>query len=40
MPEPATREILGIVLPLIRLAPFEESAVAKLRLAAMRVARQ
>jgi HPr kinase/phosphorylase len=32
LPEPATREFLGLNLPLIRLAPFEASAVAKLRL--------
>lgn len=34
LPEPATREFLGFALPLIRLAPFEVSAIAKLRLAA------
>jgi serine kinase of HPr protein (carbohydrate metabolism regulator) len=33
MPEPARREILGIALPVLRLAPFEASAPAKLRLA-------
>ena len=32
LPEPATRDFLGIALPLIRLAPFEASAIAKLRL--------
>lgn len=34
MPEPATREILGIAVPLIALDPFTASAAAKLRLAA------
>ena len=33
LPEPSRCEILGIELPLIRLAPFEASATAKLRLA-------
>ena len=33
LPEKATRDFLGIALPLIRLAPFEASAPAKLRLA-------
>jgi serine kinase of HPr protein (carbohydrate metabolism regulator) len=33
LPEPERREILGISLPLIRLAPFEASAPARLRLA-------
>ncbi len=33
MPELARREILGISLPLLRLAPFEASAPARLRLA-------
>lgn len=33
LPEPATRDFLGIALPSIRLAPFEASAPAKLRLA-------
>jgi serine kinase of HPr protein (carbohydrate metabolism regulator) len=33
LPENATREFLGIELQLFRLAPFEASAVAKLRLA-------
>ncbi|MGE0153100.1 MAG: HPr kinase/phosphorylase [Reyranellaceae bacterium] len=33
LPEPAAREFLGVELKLIRLAPFEASAVAKLRLA-------
>jgi len=33
LPEPERREILGVSLPLIRLAPFEASAPAKLRLA-------
>ena len=33
LPEDATRDFLGIALKLIRLAPFESSAVAKLRLA-------
>jgi len=39
LPEPASREFLGVALPLIRLAPFENSAVAKLRLALTVVAR-
>ncbi len=38
MPEPETAEILGIVLPLLRLDPFEASAAAKLRLAARSLA--
>lgn len=33
LPEPERREMLGVSLPLIRLAPFEASAPAKLRLA-------
>jgi hypothetical protein len=33
MPEPQETELAGLGLPLIRLAPFESSAVAKLRLA-------
>ncbi|HLG88880.1 MAG TPA: HPr kinase/phosphatase C-terminal domain-containing protein [Alphaproteobacteria bacterium] len=33
LPEPALCDILGIELPFIRLAPFEASALAKLRLA-------
>ncbi len=33
MPEPLRREILGISLPVLRLAPFEASAPARLRLA-------
>ncbi|MEO8558366.1 MAG: HPr kinase/phosphatase C-terminal domain-containing protein [Rhodospirillales bacterium] len=33
MPEPERRELLGISLPVLRLAPFEASAPAKLRLA-------
>jgi HPr kinase/phosphorylase len=32
LPEPATREFLGVTLKLIRLNPFELSAVAKLKL--------
>ena len=38
MPEPETAEILGVVLPLLRLDPFEASAAAKLRLAARSLA--
>jgi serine kinase of HPr protein (carbohydrate metabolism regulator) len=34
MPEPQTRVVLGISIPLIRLYPFDVSAVAKVRLAA------
>lgn len=34
LPEKATRDFLGFTLPLIRLTPFEASAVAKVRLAA------
>ena len=33
LPEPADVELAGIALPLLKLAPFEASAVAKLRLA-------
>ena len=33
LPEPATVELCGVVLPLLRLDPFEASAPAKLRLA-------
>lgn len=33
LPEPATVTLAGIALPLLRLAPFEDSAVAKVRLA-------
>lgn len=33
MPEPETRDILGCGIPLVRLAPFEASAPAKVRLA-------
>lgn len=39
LPEPETREFLGVVLPLIRLAPFEASAPAKLALALKKVKR-
>jgi HPr kinase/phosphorylase len=38
LPEPASESILGIELPLIALAPFEASSVAKLRLALTRIA--
>lgn len=34
LPEPARRHFAGIALPLIRLAPFESSTAAKVRLAA------
>ncbi len=37
LPEPARESILGIELPLIALAPFETSSVAKLRLALARI---
>jgi serine kinase of HPr protein (carbohydrate metabolism regulator) len=37
LPTPATAEVLGVRLPLVRLAPFEASAPAKVR-AALRVA--
>ena len=37
LPRPATAEVLGIRLPLVRLAPFEASAPAKVR-AALKVA--
>ena len=40
MPEPETAEIMGIVLPLLRLDPFEASAAAKLRLAARSLTRK
>ena len=40
MPEPETAEILGVVLPLLRLDPFEASAAAKLRLAARSLTRK
>jgi len=40
LPEPEMRSILGVPVPVLRLAPFEASAAAKLRLAAMRLARQ
>jgi len=40
LPLPETRVILGVPVPILRLAPFQASAAAKLRLAAMRVARQ
>lgn len=33
MPEPAREDLLGVELPVVRLAPFEASAPAKLRLA-------
>ncbi len=33
LPDPATTEVMGVRLPLARLAPFEASAVAKVRLA-------
>lgn len=38
MPEASTESILGVDLPVIALAPFEASAVAKVRLAAARAA--
>jgi len=38
LPEPASESILGIDLPLLALAPFEASSVAKLRLALARIA--
>ena len=38
LPEPATESLLGLDLPLIALAPFEASSVAKLRLALTRIA--
>jgi HPr kinase/phosphorylase len=38
LPEPVVRTYLGISLPLLRLAPFDASAPAKLALAAARVA--
>jgi len=37
LPEPATADVLGVRLPLVRLAPFEASAPAKVR-AALRAA--
>ena len=33
LPRPATCEVLGLELPLIALAPFEASAIAKVRIA-------
>lgn len=39
LPQPAHAEILGLAVPAFDLAPFEASAVAKVRLAAGRVAR-
>ena len=38
LPEPARESVLGVTLPLISLAPFEASSVAKLRLALTRSA--
>ncbi|WP_374441494.1 HPr kinase/phosphorylase [Stella sp.] len=38
MPEPASRTLLGVVLPLLRLDPFAASAAAKLRLAVSNLA--
>ena len=38
LPEPSSESILGIELPLVALAPFETSSVAKLRLALARIA--
>ena len=40
LPPPDIRVILGVPVPVLRLAPFQASAAAKLRLAAMRLARQ
>lgn len=37
LPEPAKEDLLGVRLPVLALAPFEDSAVAKLRLALMRI---
>jgi HPr kinase/phosphorylase len=39
LPEPARIVLLGIELPLMKLAPFEESATAKLRMAVRSLAR-
>jgi serine kinase of HPr protein (carbohydrate metabolism regulator) len=39
MPEPSSVVLLGLALPLIKLAPFEASAPAKLRMAVERLAR-
>jgi len=39
MPEPESVILLGLALPLLKLAPFEHSATAKLRLAVARLAR-
>jgi serine kinase of HPr protein (carbohydrate metabolism regulator) len=36
LPEPGSVDLVGVVLPAIKLAPFEASAVAKLRLALQR----
>jgi HPr kinase/phosphorylase len=38
LPETKQESLLGVVLPVLRLAPFEASASAKLRLALMRIA--
>lgn len=37
LPEPAKEDLLGVRLPVLALAPFEASAVAKLRLALTRI---
>lgn len=37
LPEPAKEDLLGVRLPVLALAPFEDSAVAKLRLALTRI---
>jgi serine kinase of HPr protein (carbohydrate metabolism regulator) len=37
LPEPAEEDLLGVRLPVLALAPFEASAVAKLRLALTRI---
>ncbi len=39
MPEPSVVELLGVRVPVVRLNPFEASAVAKLRLSAGAIAR-
>lgn len=37
LPEPANEDLLGVRLPVLALAPFETSAIAKLRLALTRI---
>jgi hypothetical protein len=37
LPDPAKENLLGIVLPVLALAPFEASAAAKLHLAVARI---